>query len=129
MPPRRSALWRLIRACYTPRPIAPTGIGAGSGRTWTAHVGTSGATHGRRPARPRAADRAAGHRPRARVEEPGAPVGASLPPYVLIPGELSGGAHTRLHRAVLATGRRGARPVLGAGHHPTPGMRRRPDRG
>ena len=78
------------RACYAPRPIGPTGIGAGSGRSGTADVGTSGAHH-RGSARPRAAGRVAGARARARVEGPAAAVGPHLPPDVLVPGELPGG--------------------------------------
>src|SRR4029077_1549369 len=89
------------RACYTPRPIGPTGIGAGSGRSGTADVGTSGANH-RRPARPRAAAGVAGARARPGVEGPAAAVGPYLPSDVLVSRELPGRPHPRLHRPVLA---------------------------
>ena len=55
-------------------------------------------------------------------------MGPSVPPDVLVPRELPGGPHPRLHRPLLATGRRGPRPVLGARHHAAPGLRRGPDR-
>ena len=66
--------------------------------------------------------------PSTRVEGPAAPVGPLLPPDVLVPRELPGGPHPRLHRPLLATRRRRPRSVLGAGHDPAPGLRRGPDR-
>ncbi len=130
--PRRSStahpLGTANRACYTPRPTHRPGSALRTGRTGTAHVGTSGAFHGRGPARPRAAARAAADRPRARVEGPAAPVGPRLPPDVLVPRELPGRPDPRLHRPLLAAGRRRPRPVLRARHDTPPGLRRGPDR-
>ena len=82
----------------------------------------------RGPARPRAAARAAGDRHRARVEGAAAPVGPQLPPDVLVPRELPGGPHPRVHRPLLAARRRRPRPVLRARHDAPPGLRRGPDR-
>ena len=124
----RLRVWRANRPCYTPRPIAPTGIGAGSGRAGAAHVGTSCAHHDRGSARPRAAARAAGDRPRARVEGPAAAVGPCVPPDVLVPRELPGRPDPRLHRPLFAAGRRRPRPVLRPRHDAAPGLRRGPDR-
>src|SRR4029079_18429009 len=91
------------RACYTPRPIGPTGIGARSGRFGSAAVGTSGANP-HRPARPRAAGRVAGARARPGVEGSAAVVGPFPPPDVVPPLALPGGPDPRLHRALLAAG-------------------------
>src|SRR6476469_1186390 len=85
-------------------PMGRPGSARGTGRSGTAHVGTSGAHHGRGPARPRAAARTAADRPRPRVEGPAAAVGPLLPPDVLVSRQLPGRTHPRLHRALLAAG-------------------------
>ena len=82
----------------------------------------------RRPARPRAAARAAAARDRARVEGPAAAVGPPVPPDVLVPRELPGRPGPRLHRPLLAPGRRRPRSVLRPRHDAAPGLRGGPDR-
>ena len=55
-------------------------------------------------------------------------MGPRLPPDVLVPRELPGRPDARLHRALLAAGRRRPRPVLRARHDAAPGLRRGPGR-
>ena len=66
---------------------------------------------------------------RARVEGPAAPVGPRLPPDVLVPGELPGGPHPRLHRPLSRARRRRPGSVLRARHDAAAGLRGGSDRG
>ena len=129
-------------SCYAPRPCHPE-------RAWSGHGGrvAEPRTEARRaateavavpaPARRTAVPRAVGGQlalelplgpARARagpgVEGPAAALGPEPPPDVLVPGELPGRPRPRVHRPLVAAGRRRARSVQRPWHDPAPGLRR-----
>ena len=128
-------------SCYAPRPCHPDGL-VGSRRSSgrVANKGQERAVGGRhepgraaprgvrsgrrRTARPGAPARPSGARAGPGVEGPAAPVGPEPPSDVLVPGELPGRPRPRVHRPLVAAGRRRARPVQRPRHDPAPGLRR-----
>ena len=116
--------------CYTPRPIAPTGIGAWvrEDRPPMSAGPTRARTPTAAPARPRAAGSSCRRSRSSPSGRPSSGCGATPSTRCARTSRASRRAGPRLHRSLLAARRRRPRSVLRPRHDAPPGLRRGPHR-